>query len=48
MFCIFMCSSSNKFNCNDENRILDKWNHEFTDATLLIGIWREQELQEGQ
>ena len=43
-FCAHLCAISNNFNCNDENRILGKRNHEFTDAILSIGIWGEQEL----
>ena len=33
-FCAHLCAISNNFNCNDENRILGKWNHEFTYAIL--------------
>ena len=35
------------FNCNDENRVLGKRNHEISDAIILKGIWGEQELQKG-
>ena len=33
-FCAHLCAISNNFNCNDENRILGKWNRKFTDAIL--------------
>ena len=32
--CAHLCAMSNNFKCNDENRILGKWNHEFTDVIL--------------
>ena len=38
-FCAHLCEISNNSNCNDENRIVGKRNHEY--------IWGEKELQEG-
>ena len=32
--CAHLCAISNNFNCNDENRILGKWNHKFADTIL--------------
>ena len=46
-FCAHLRAVPINFNCNVENRILGKWNHEFSDAILQIGIWGEQELQKG-
>ena len=46
-FCAHLCAVPINFNCNDENRILGKWNHKISDAILKIGISGEQELQKG-
>ena len=32
--CAHLYAISNNFNCNNETRILGKWNHEYTDAIL--------------
>ena len=33
-FCAHLCAVPINFNCNDENKILGKWNHETSDAIL--------------
>ena len=47
LFCAHVSAVPINFNCNDENRILGKLNHEISDAILKVGILGEQELQKG-